>query len=289
MNFYYLHARSVAMKKEMRRVAVGIVVSLLMLLPMSTMAADAINLSSPPIAAMGMGESFLSEEAGIAAYGQATGVNLELAATGFKAIEKQTENYVVGSVSIDGYTEDHDVHVYIDAAGWMVAYYVNHELPGKIVDWVNYDGVDISSTKLKMALDNILAAQYLLPFSTEQVSYYHFGWPDATQMLIVTDEMVDTGTEYFYITVPTSGISIYQRTYAHAVESLYSYGSNSILSISDEALSDITISNYEWGFAEGELTPLQLYPGIRTEFSLSNGYGARINCYAAVVILYSEQ
>jgi hypothetical protein len=171
----------------------------------------------------------------------------------------------------------------------LVAYYLNSELPGKIVDWVNYNGVNISSTKLKLALDNVLAAQYLLPFSVASVSYYHFVWPAATQMLIVTDERTTTGTEYFYITVPTAGLNIYQRTWAHAVYSDSSTTYTTSLYVDIDLLSELRITDPMWMFSEGEITPLQLYAGLRIPFSLSNSYGARTNSYAAVVILYSEQ
>lgn len=266
----------------------GAIIFLMVLFPIGTMAAGGIELVTPPIGLLADGDSFLTEEAGISAYGQVSGVNLDLARTAFKAIEQETADYIVGSVAIDGYGEDHDVHVYVDLSGWLVAYYLNHEKPGKIVDWVNYDGVNISSTKLKLALDNVLAAQFLLPFSLEAVRYYHFGWPDATQMLIVTDERTSTGTEYFYITVPTIGLNIYQRSWAHAVHSTSSTTYPSNFHVDDELLSELRITDPIWMFAEGDLTPLQLYAGLRIPFSLFNDYGGQTNCYATVVILYSE-
>jgi hypothetical protein len=266
----------------------GFLIWLLVFFPTCAIAADDMELEPPPISLLAAGDSFLTEEAGISAYGQASGVNLELARTAFKTIEKETADYIVGSVAIDGYGEDHDVHVYIDLSGWLVAYYLNHEKPGKIVDWVNYDGINISSTKLKLALDNVLAAQFLLPFSVEEVRYYHFGWPAATRMLVVTDERTATGTEYFYITVPTTGLYIYQRTWAHAVQSTSGTTHPTEYYVDGELLSELPITDPTWMFAEGDLTQLQLSAGLRIPFSLSNAYGGATNCYAAVVILYSE-
>lgn len=276
------------MKKGSCLLALGSIL-LLVLLPFDAMAADEIGLEAPPIGALAEGDSFLTSEAGISAYGQASRVNLEEARNAFKTIEKETDDYIVGSVVVDGYDEAHDVHVYIDAAGWLVAYYLIHELPGKIVDWVNYNGVNISATKLKVALDNVLAAQYLLPFAVEEVRYFHFGHPAATRMLIVTDEMPATGTEYFYITVPATGLYVYHRSWAHAVRSTVSntYSGNNLY-VDTELLSNISITDPIWKFAEGNLTPLQLYAGLRIPFSLSVSSGTYVDCYAAVVILYSE-
>jgi hypothetical protein len=251
------------------------------------LAAEEIGLKAPPIGALAEGDSFLTAEAGISAYGQVTNVDLEIARNAFKTIEKETDDYIVGSVAVDGYDEAHDVHVYIDAAGWLVAYYLIHELPGKIVDWVNYNGVDISSTKLKVALDNVLDAQYLPPFAVEEVKYFHFGYPTATRMLIVTDEITTSGTEYFYITVPNTGLSIQERSWAHAVHSVSTNTYASDLHVKDELLSHVSITDPIWKFAEGLLTQQQLSAGIRTPFSLYSSSG-NLDCYAAVVILYSE-
>jgi hypothetical protein len=88
--------------------------------------------------------------------------------------------------------------------------------------------------------------------------------------------------------VPTTGLFIYQRTWAHAVHSSSGTTHPTEFFVDDGLLSELPITDPTWMFAEGDLTQLQLFAGLRVPFSLSNHYGGATNCYAAVVILYSE-
>ena len=59
------------------------------------------------------GASFLEEEAGISAHAKLdplTAQNLIDAATAYKTIERQTAEYIVGSVALPNYSEADDVH-----------------------------------------------------------------------------------------------------------------------------------------------------------------------------------
>ena len=146
------------------------------------------------------GSLFLEDEAGISAYGQVTNVDLDLAENAFKNVEKKTEDYIIGSVALPNYGEIDDVHVYVDISGWIIAYYLNEEKASKIIDWVDYHSVpEINSTKLSDAIDIVTLEMLVLP---PEITYFDFRYPDATKMMIVTDEQIGDGTQTFRIMVP---------------------------------------------------------------------------------------
>ena len=161
------------------------------------------------------GLSFLEDEAGISAYGQVSSTNLDLAENAFKNIEKKTAEYIIGSVALPDYGETDDVHVYVDISGWIIAYYRNTEKASKIIDWVDYHSVsEINSTKLSDAIYIVTLEMLVLP---PDIKYFDFRYPDATKMMIVTDEeFVDGTTETFRIKVP-GDYSTYNRTWSHAI------------------------------------------------------------------------
>ena len=118
------------------------------------------------------GLSFLEDEAGISAYGQVSSTNLDLAENAFKNVEKKTAEYIIGSVALTDYGETHDVHVYVDISGWIIAYYRNTEKASKIIDWVDYYGnPEITSTKLSDAIDIVTLEMLVLP---PDIEYFDF-------------------------------------------------------------------------------------------------------------------
>ena len=130
--------------------------------------------------------SFLNQEAGISAYGQVNYVDLDLAENAFKYVEKKTSDYIIGAVALDNYDETHDVHVYVDTSNWIIAYYLSTEKPSKIIDWKEYySSRTMTGSKLELALSKVVGAMSaFLP----DVDYYDFRYPNATNIMIVTDE-----------------------------------------------------------------------------------------------------
>ena len=85
--------------------------------------------------------SFLDDEAGIAAYTQTPGsIDLSVVRDEFRTIERETAEYIIGSVGIPDYSEDHDPHVYVHTDGWVLAYYLAAEQASYIIDLRHYDG-----------------------------------------------------------------------------------------------------------------------------------------------------
>ena len=51
----------------------------------------------------------------------------------FRTIEKETEEYIVGTVSMSIYPWPWDPHVYIDKDGWLVVYYSSDRTPAYFI------------------------------------------------------------------------------------------------------------------------------------------------------------
>jgi hypothetical protein len=227
------------------------------------------------------GSSFLEVEAGISAYGQVSSANLDLAENAFKNVEKKTTEYIIGSVALDDYGESDDVHVYVDISGWIIAYYLNEEKASKIIDWVDYHSVpEITSTKLSDAID-IVSLEMLVP--PPDIKYFDFRYPDATKMMIVTDE-VNGGTETFRIMVP-GAYSTYARTWSHAINDNSDYGGASGNIQIDGVVLHSGSSNNCLSIWEGDITPTQLFPDLFHEIALST---SKNWSYVGIMLIYAE-
>lgn len=231
------------------------------------------------------GSSFLEAEAGISAFSQVSGVNIDLAESAFKTVEKKTAEYIIGSIALDDYDESDDVHVYVDISGWTVAYYLQEEKASKIIDWKHYLGGEITTTKLETALGEVCDAMYTY---LTYVSYYDFRCPNATKIMIVIDEeIVDNSTECFRIKVPMA-YSVYDRTWSHAIRDVDTNSTTSNITIDGVQLNSGN-SGGGWQIWEGDITPAQLYLDVFHEICLYvNGYGSNDPCYVAIMLIYSE-
>ena len=239
-----------------------------------------------PFDAKAISVSFLEDEAGISAYGQVSVANLDLAENAFKTVEKKTDQYIVGSVSLDNYPESDDVHVYVDISGWIISYYLTEEKVSKIIDWKEYKNTgEITGTKLSDALVKVSSEMYqIIP----SITYYDFRYPAAINMLIATDEIeAANGTETFQIMVPNTYF-LYSRTWSHAIyDSGGSWATSGNIKIDADTLNSFS-SGAGWVLSEGDITPLQLYPDIYHTISLyQDGYGGTYASYVGIVILYS--
>jgi hypothetical protein len=217
--------------------------------------------------------SFLHEEAGICAYAQLDGtIDLAKAEEALKTVEKSASQYVIGSVGLEGYDESHDVHIYVDTDGWIIAYYLADEKASKIVNWVSFaESGSLMETKIRVALSYVCEQMLLFP---SDIKHYDFRYPDATKMMIVADEEGSSGTETFRIKIP-SDFSVYSRTWSY----YGTYSSNSI------AIDGVVL--YEGsGIREGDLTVSQLSPDEYHEVSIYHHWGDKD--YGAIMLIYKE-
>jgi len=237
-----------------------------------------------------LGSSFLESEAGITVYTKLNPVNLVQAERALKYVEQRTDQYVIGSLSLPGYDESHDVHVYVDALGWVAVYYLAQEPVSKIVDWRDYSSSGITSTKLE---DGLLLVTDALHQGLPYIQYYDFRYPDATSLSIITDEEVANGSSNFRLLIPCSYI-VYSRTWSHMMYNGFSgigypaYGSRILV----DGTELNSWEGYYGGFGiwDGNITPTQLECGVWHDVRVTNWRvdGDYQWSGVAIVLVYSE-
>ena len=143
---------------------------------------------------------FPADEAGISAYVKAMdSVDLNDAKPVLATIERETEDYIIGTVAMSGHSEEQYPHVYVSTDGWVVAYYPNDRSSGWLLPWRYYSGGDISTTTLN---ETIVKVCDQINGTTTGLKYYDFRHPDATKMMIIVEST--TGSNWFNVTIPTS-------------------------------------------------------------------------------------
>ena len=287
------------MNKRIRRLllAVGVAVALLAAFGLvskrgpfnSTSRADhVLNLQVPPFVNVARAEtvsatSVIMEEAGIAAYTQVPwAIDLSTVRGEFRAIERETAEYIIGSVGIPDYSEDHDPHVYVHTDGWVLAYYLTTEPASYIMDLRHYDGVSIGTTKLEDAMHEILSAIGVVSFDA---TFYDFRYPNATNMMLIAEAIYEYGDESFNIYIP-SDFTYYDKSWSHA---LYSYSSlhSSTMYLDENSISSLSGPYGNWILAHGNLTTPQLPPGVSHTIKI-HLIGSSSYAFCGMALVYQE-
>jgi hypothetical protein len=160
---------------------------------------------------------FPADEAGMCAWVKAKSSvpNLNAAVPAFATTERQTDDYIIGTVAMSGHNEQQRPHVYVSTDGYVVAYYPIDRSSGWLLPWYYYSGGAISTTTLKEAAQ-IVCDQ--IGGTTTGLKYYDFRHPDATKMMIVVEST--TGTEWFKITIP-SDYTVHRVDWSHYCSDCY--------------------------------------------------------------------
>ena len=221
---------------------------------------------------------FPADEAGISAYVKASSsIDLNDAKSAFASIERETPDYIIGTVALSLHSEEEYPHVYVSTDGWIVAYYPDDSPSSWIFPWADYAGGALSSTTLSKAVGTVATE---VGGTTTGLKYYDFRYPDATEMMIIV-ESVSSGTDYFNVTIPTT-FSTYVVDWSH-----YKYSASSY-SDSYAYLDGALFSSFGGGIHEG-------YGSFAGQFSngiehtitikITTGYdGARVG----LVLEYAE-
>lgn len=228
--------------------------------------------------------TFLEEEAGISLYVNiGRSIDLAVAKTVYRTIEKETADYIVGSIALPGLSENEDVHCFVHKDGWIVIYYLKQEAISKIVDWNLWSEGKLTKNKLQVGLEQMTNA---LGVVVTSVKYYHFQYPNANKCMLIIETLVDPGEDSFNITIPSEFI-VYERSWSHYAEDtsgFYVYSSsfkidgNTINYISGEEQS---VTKY------GILTVAQLSPDVVHSVSGSNTQGYYL-CGVCIALAYQE-
>jgi len=214
-------------------------------------------------------------------------IDLSVVRDEFRTIERETDQYIIGSVGIPDYSEDHDPHVYVHTDGWVLAYYLAAEQASYIIDLKHYDGVEIESTKLENAMSEILIAIGVVSF---EATYYDFRYPNATHIMLIVEAIFVSGDESFDVQLP-SDFAYYERSWSHALyDTNHSYSSHSTLYVNDVSIDSLT-ARTEWKLAHGSLIPSQLPPGasntIRVNLDIGL-YSEGTKAFGGIALVYQE-
>jgi len=153
---------------------------------------------------------FPADEAGISAYVKASSsIDINDTKSAFTSIERETADYIIGTVEMWGHTEEQQPHVYVSKDGWIVAYYPNNRPSSWIIPWYSYSTIPNGNTTLSDAV-NILVNH--VGGSNVGLKYYCFNFPNATKIMLIAEST--TSSNYFKVMVPNS-FSLYEAGWSH--------------------------------------------------------------------------
>jgi hypothetical protein len=214
--------------------------------------------------------TFLDEEAGMSIYVNiGRSIDLAVAKTVYRTIEKETSNYTVGSIALPGLPESEDVHCFVHKDGWIVAYYLKAEPVGKIVDWNYWSGGQLTKNKLQVGLEQMTNA---LGVVVTGAKYYHFQYAYANKCMLIVETLVVGGEDSFNITIPI-GFTVYERSWSHYAEYTYYGNYPSYFKIDGNPVNSITTDGQT---KYGTLTVAQLIPDVAHIVSVSGYYGNKL-------------
>jgi len=229
--------------------------------------------------------AFLEEEAGISLYvniGQP--IDLAVAKTVYRTIEKETADYIVGSIALPGLSENEDVHCFVNKDGWIVTYYLKEEPISKIVGWNLWSGGTLTKNKLQVGLERMTNALGALVIDAK---YYHFQYPNANKYMLIIETLVGQGEDSFTITIPLE-LAVYERSWSHYAQCTASYYVyTSYFKIDGSTIN--SISGVTSPVTQlGTLTVAQLSPDVEHTVSVSNNCPGTFLYGVCVALAYQE-
>lgn len=230
--------------------------------------------------------TFLEEEAGISLYvniGQS--IDLAVAKTVYRTIEKETADYVVGSIALPGLSENEDVHGFVHKDGWIVIYYLKRAPISKIVDWNLWSEGKLTKNKLQVGLEQMTNA---LGVVVTSVKYYHFQYPNANKCMVILETLVGKGEDSFNITIPND-LTVYERSWSHYAQYIYDswYTKYSYFKIDGNTINSIS-QEYHPVTKSGTLTVAQLIPGVVHVASVSSNQDYPYLYGVCIALAYQE-
>ena len=210
----------------------------------------------------------IADEAGISAYFNAgSQINLASVRARFRTIEAETSNYIIGSVDVEDYPEEFDVHVYVHRDGWFMAYYLAADPAAKILDLEAYTGGATVSTIFEEVL-TIFASEAGVTYPG--VTFWDFRYPNANRLMVIAEDFPDGNT--FTVRLPSTYV-FFERSWAAEGGSQH------------WVLNDTEIFN-RWEFqpmAAGTLTAAQLLPDTTHTIRVGRTYDDHTG---ALVLVY---
>lgn len=163
--------------------------------------------------------AFPAQSAGLSAYvklEQRIAITTALSSI-FDKIEDVGGNYIIGTVKVTDFVNTVYPHLYVDTEGWIVAYFLSHEPASLVMFWSGntQNPSPIIGSSLEKAIERACEA---LRVPLPRVSYYDFRYPQANNMLILLNILLQAGTKVMYVKLP-SNYTLFHAAY-------YLYGCN---------------------------------------------------------------
>jgi hypothetical protein len=163
--------------------------------------------------------AFPAESAGISAYVKTDKpIRITDALTkAFYNVQDVSDSHIIGTVEVEHFVGKVYPHVYVDTAGWIVAFFLAAEPTALVMYWsgdTNNPTAAIKTT-LEVALEKVAEAARL-PLT--QPSFYDFRFPEANSMLILLRILPAADTKVMYVKLPENHV-LYIASY-------YFYGCN---------------------------------------------------------------
>jgi len=163
--------------------------------------------------------AFPSESAGISAYVKTDKpIRITEALTkAFYSVQDVSDSHIIGTVEVEHFVGKVYPHVYVDIAGWIVAFLLAAEPAALVMHWsgdTNNPTAAIKTT-LEVAIEKVAEAARL-PLT--QPSFYDFRFPEANSMLVLLRILPGADTKTMYVKLPENHV-LYTVSY-------YFYGCN---------------------------------------------------------------
>lgn len=250
-----------------------------------------ITLQMPPFLSIAKAEanqpaSFADDEAGIAAYINVNQtIDLSKVDDLCRTIEEQNANYLLCSIGVPDYDENHDPKVYVHKDGWVMAYYRNSEPTSKIFDWKHFKGDSKATITLEQVINQIvtkIGAAFTTP------TYYHFAFPNANKMILVFEKTTPETTDTFQAQLP-GNFAYNERSWSLGVNCLqacfnsfkgeYLLNGQSIAKENSSSSETLSWSFHQGRFSAGEMPTDSLQTVTLTA-------ERTIDAYAGLAVVY---
>lgn len=236
-----------------------------------------ISLQTPPFLRVAKAESnqsfnFADDEAGIAGYiNVSQTVDLSKVDDLCRNISEQNANYLICSIDVPDYDENHSPTVYIHKDGWVMAYYRNTEPVSKLIDFRHYTGDANLPTKFEQVI-NLVTSK--IGAASTKPTYYHFAYPNANKMLLIAEKAPRNTVDSFRVNLPTT-FSYFEKSWS-LVSDLDCCSKVKFL-LNDQEIAEISSNQTTWVFAHGTLTSNQMNTGdftisLVTDFRPQDGF-----------------
>jgi hypothetical protein len=249
---------------------------------------DVLHLQAPPFLTVAHAQevdaaalSAIADEAGIAAYlNVEQAIDLGKVVGLYRSIEAQNADYILGSVTVRDYDENHDVKLYVHKDGWVMAYYPNSEPTSKIFDWRHFQGDATLKITLEDVLDQVVTK---IGATLDGLAYYHFAFPNANAMTLIAEKAVSPADD-FQVTLP-SAFAYYERSWSLGVHETSCCGADGEYQLNAQPIEKL--STRSWLFAQGRFSETQMKAD--TLHTITAKVDSDGEAYAGLAVIYKEQ